>query len=275
MGVLDQLRKQADQKKSSEKQEIDQSKKRDHTYKTEILPKMQEIFQYIQELVEHLNYLEVPIQIEHYSHRFPKLGMLSQKDYKLNTDGYAGFADIDKLMQINMTFYCVRSGSFHYTVKTKTAIEQEVAFFHAKRLKTKILRVPSTGGDEAAKFIVERIIPVRLRFEVDYDQSKIKVMINNHTNFSSYAESWTASQIDAKFLDTLARYILRQDNDFISLGMTNECREQLRKKLARIQKNEEQAFLAMAREQKQHEEQEQQEKLSNKLKAFISDKINR
>jgi len=275
MGILDQLRKQADQKKSSEKQEIAQNKQQAQVYKTEIAPKMQEIFQYTQELVEYLNYLEVPIQIEHYSDRFPKLGVLAQKDYKINTDGYGGFADIDKLMQINIIFYCIGSGSFQYTVQTKAAIEQEIAFFHAKRLKTKTQRVPSTGRDEVAKFIVERIIPVHLRFEVDYKQSKIKVIINNHTNFSNYAESWSASQIDAKFLDTLARYILRKDTDFISLGMTDEYREQLRKKLARIQKNEEQAFLAMAREQKQLEEQDQQKKLFNKLKAFISNKINR
>ncbi|WP_167374292.1 hypothetical protein [Bathymodiolus platifrons methanotrophic gill symbiont] len=48
MGILDQLRKEADQKKSSEQQEIDQNKLCEQNYKAEILPKMQEIFSYMQ-----------------------------------------------------------------------------------------------------------------------------------------------------------------------------------------------------------------------------------
>ncbi len=66
MGILDQLRKEADQKKSSEQQEIDQNKLCEQNYKAEILPKMQEIFSYMQELVKYLNYLEVPVQVEDY-----------------------------------------------------------------------------------------------------------------------------------------------------------------------------------------------------------------
>ena len=53
MGVLEQLRKEADQKKSSEQLQLDQKQQREHAYKTQVLPKMQELFKYLQELVEH------------------------------------------------------------------------------------------------------------------------------------------------------------------------------------------------------------------------------
>ena len=77
MGVLEQLRKEADQKKSSEKLQLDQTLYQEHAYKAQILPKMQELFKYLKELVEHLNYLEVPVQVESYSLRFPNLGTLA------------------------------------------------------------------------------------------------------------------------------------------------------------------------------------------------------
>jgi hypothetical protein len=133
MGVLDQLRKEADQKKLSEQETVDQQALRAKLYKTQVLPKMQQIFKYLQELAEHLNYLEVPVQVENYSDRFPRLGTLMQKDYKINTDGYGGFSDFNKLVQINLTFYCIGKGELEYNVQTKSAIEQENAFLHAKR----------------------------------------------------------------------------------------------------------------------------------------------
>ncbi len=174
MGILDQLRKQAGQKKSSEQQQLDQKQQREQAYKQQILPKMQELFKYLQELVEHLNYLEIPVQVENYSARFPQLGVLAQKHYKISTDGYGGFADIAKLMQINVTFFCEGDGNLQYVVHGKSAIEKEIAYLHIKNLTAKSQKMPGINNEEAAKFLVKRLIPVRLRFEVDYDASLIK-----------------------------------------------------------------------------------------------------
>lgn len=237
MGVLDQLRKEADQKKSSELQQLDQKQQRELTYKKQILPKMQELFKYLQELVEHLNYLDVPVQVENYSLRFPKLGILAQKDYKISTDGYGGFADIDKLMQINVTFFCVGEGAFQYVVHGKASIEKEIAYLHVKHLSAKTQKMPGLNNEEAAKFIVKRLIPIRLRFEVDYDNSLIKVRINNYANFSTYTESWQAADINGGFLDAVARYLLRKESEFIKPEISDEHREILRKKLAEIKRD--------------------------------------
>jgi len=275
MGVLDQLRKEADQKKISEQQTVDQQAHRYKHYKTKILPKMQQVFKYLQELVAHLNYLEVPIQVESYSDRFPRLGTLMQKEYKINTDGYGGFSDFNKLVQINLTFYCIGKGELEYNVQTKSAIEQENAFLHAKRIPSKMHRLGGVGGEESARFVVTKKIPVRVRFEVDYEQSQIKVMVNNHTDFSVYAEVWQVEDIDDAFLDTLARYLLRKDSEFIRLDITDEYRDKLRNKLQSIKHNEEQEFLARANEQQRLVELDEKEKLSYKMKSFIADKIKR
>ncbi|SCN47037.1 hypothetical protein BAZMOX_01117_3 [methanotrophic endosymbiont of Bathymodiolus azoricus (Menez Gwen)] len=274
MGVLDQLRKEADQKKLSEQETVDQQALRAKLYKTQVLPKMQQIFKYLQELAEHLNYLEVPVQVENYSDRFPRLGTLMQKDYKINTDGYGGFSDFNKLVQINLTFYCIGKGELEYNVQTKSAIEQENAFLHAKRVASKMYRLGGAGREESAKFVVTKKIPVRVRFEVDYEQSQIKVMVNNHTDFSTYTEVWQPADIDDAFLDTLARYLLRKDSEFVSLDITDEDRNELRKKLQSIKHKEEQERLRGVTEQK-NSGLEKKEKLGDKMKSFITGKINR
>lgn len=128
MGILDQLRKQADEKKSSEQKVVDQKQIQAQRYKSEILPKMQEIFAYMQELVKYLNYLEVPVQVGNYSSRYPDLGTLMQKDYRISTDGFGGLADIEKIRHIDITFYCEGEGTFEYIVRTKVDIEHEISF---------------------------------------------------------------------------------------------------------------------------------------------------
>lgn len=238
MGVLDQLRKEVDQKRFSEQQEVGQKQQGETIYKQQILPKMQELFKYLQELVEHLNYLEIPVQVEGYSSRFPQLGTLVQKDYKISTDDYGGLADINRLMQINVSFYCVGAGEFQYIVQGKAAIEKEIAYLHSKHLATKNQKIPGINNEAAARFIVKRLVPVRLRFEVDYDSSLIKVIINNHLNFYTYTESWQAADINNDFLDVVARYLLRKDSEFIKPEISEGQREALRKKLAEIKKSE-------------------------------------
>ncbi|OQK16903.1 hypothetical protein AU255_03090 [Methyloprofundus sedimenti] len=242
MSILDQLRKEADEKKNSEQQQVDLEQLQAQRYKTEILPKMQEIFKYMQELVKYLNYLDVPVQVKEYSSRYPQLGSLMQKDYRISTDSFGGLADIDKLKHINITFYCEGEGTFEYVVRSKTDIEKEIAFLHSKRLSNKTHRVPGHKNEDILKFLVLRKIPVRLRFEVDYEKSLIKVIINNYSQFSIYTESWQAEAIDHDFLDAVTRYLLRKDSEFIKPDITDEERNSLRKKLAKIKKTEQGIF---------------------------------
>ncbi|RLA26154.1 MAG: hypothetical protein DRQ62_00490 [Gammaproteobacteria bacterium] len=242
MGILDQLRKEADLKKSTELQEIDLKQLQAERYKSYILPKMQEIFTYMQELVKYLNYLEVPVQVEDYSARYPQLGALMQKDYKISTDGFGGLADVDKLRHINITFYCEGEGSFEYAVRSKIDIEHEIAFLHAKRLSAKTRRIPGHKKEDALKFQVARKIPVRLRFEVDYENSLIKVIIHNYAQFSIYSESWQSDAIDHDFLDVVTRYLLRKDSEFIKPDISDKQRQALRKKLAAIKRKEGRAY---------------------------------
>lgn len=131
----------------------------------------------------------------------------------------------------------------------------------------------SVHGDEFAQFSIVRKIPVRVRFVVDYEQSLIKLLINNYENFSAFSESYVAEAINTEFLDQLARYLLRQENTFIKVEMSDEYRDGLRKKLQTI-KQAEQRELALKEAEEAHlRELEEQSKLAYKMKSFITDKI--
>lgn len=231
MGVLEQLRGQVHGKQDDElgQQHIEQELAA--RYKDAILPKMQSIFVFMKEMVEHLTYLEQSIFIDDYSSKYPQLGRLIQTDYKINTDGIIGYVDPGKLMQINVSFFCLNEGAFSYNLQGKSLIEQEVAFLSAHKVPFEWKYFQGVGAAQNASFIVTRKIPVRFKFEVDYVASNIKILINNHENFGVYKKSFAPEQIDDDLLDEVARFMLRQDSDFIRLEISSEHRNRIRRKL--------------------------------------------
>lgn len=255
MGILDQLRSERSSKEESEFAAASVKAQLENEYQTKILPKMQKIYLFMKEIVEHLSYLEKAIEVADYCQRFPEMGALSQTDYKINTDGYGGLADFNRIMQVNVLFNCVGRGSFSYEVEGKTKIEQEIAFLNSKNVPLKWNQYINSRGVEAATFNVSRKIPVRFRFEVDYNNSKIKLLIHNHENFNVYKETFDPEKVDEALLDEVIRFMLRQDSDFIRLDITNQDKQRIQKKA-----EEEQQQLAKWLEEIKIEEAKAKEK---------------
>ncbi len=259
MGVLDQLRNEASNKQESEFAAATTRQQLENDYQTQILPRMQKTYLFLKEIVEHLSYLEKAVEIKDYCQRYPQMGCLSQTDYKINTDGYGGLADFNRIMQINVTFSCVGRGEFSYEVEGKTRIEQEIAFLNSKNVPLKWNQFISGRGVETATFNITRKVPVRFRFEVDYNNSKIKLLIHNHENFNVYKKTFEPDEINEPLLDEVIRFMLRQDSDFIRLDITSQDKLRIQKKA-----EEEQRQLAKWLEEIKIEEAHKKEKQEGK-----------
>lgn len=228
MGVLDQFKNESSGK--SEQESVTEQQKLEYEYQTHLLPKMQKTYLFFKEIVDHLNYLEKPIEIEEYSHDYPQMGVLKQVNYKINTDGYSGLADFNRIMQINITFTCQGDGDFSYSLEGKAHVEEAVSFLHARNIPFVWNQYVAAKGVDAATFTITRKIPVRFRFEVDYPQSKIRLLINNHENFNVYSKTFEASAINELLLDEVIRFMLRQDGDFIRLDIISQDKLRIQKK---------------------------------------------
>ncbi len=229
MGVLEQVKSAATNQQPYPSTAVSEQQL-ESVYQTQLLPKMQKTFLFFKEIVEHLNYLEKPIEVEQYSHDYPQMDVLKQINYKINTDGYSGLADFNRIMQINVTFMCQGQGDFTYTLEGKTRVEQEVSFLNSRNIPFVWNQYVVAKGVEAATFTITRKIPVRFKFEVDYPQSKIKLLITNHENFNVYSKSFEASAINELLLDEVIRFMLRQDGDFVRLEITSQDKLRTQKK---------------------------------------------
>jgi hypothetical protein len=215
MSILDELRHQAEKKKAEELQRASNSQHLESIYQSVLLPKMQYFYDYLNEMVIHLNILEEPILIKNYCTRYPQFGELSQKNYKINTDGFSSLADYNRLMQINVTFYCEADGDFTYFLESKRLIEAEVAFLHARRLAFTWKNQGIALAKERASFTLQRKIPVSFKIEIDYQLSQLKVTINNHENLEFFSKNYSQEQINDDLLDALISYLMRRDNRLI------------------------------------------------------------
>lgn len=270
MGILDELRKEANEKKQLQESRKIARQQQDAAYLTRVLPAMQNIFNYLQETLEYLRVVDEVVEIPNYSDRYPQLGRLYQCDYKINTDGFSGLADFNRMMQINLTFFCSNEGRFSYQIENKASIEQEVAFLHSKSVPFEWKYVKGKEQKQTAAITITRKIPVRFRFEVDYEQSVITILINNHEDFAVYKKSFQPEQIDEAFLDKLVRYLLRRDSEFIRLEISASKKRKIRRTLEQIQREEALIKEQIKRETQAEHQAAEKKRISGRLKALLT-----
>jgi hypothetical protein len=273
MGILDDLREQANDKQLEREENILQQEKLEHNYQMNILPKMQQLYAYFKELLEYLAVIESPICIEHYSERYKLMGKLYQQDYRLTTDQHGGIAHIDKLKEVNLKFYCLgdvnQEAQFRHTVSNKTEMDQEKDFLSKHKIPFDYDRYLGNNTQGSFSLIITRKIPVLFRFKVDYEQSRISLTMINHENFEIRTQFINPEQINETYLDKLARYILRKDTEFLKIELDEAYKVRLRQQLEaqRIAKEKE---LQEAMEREAMEKRKLEEnKISSKMKTMF------
>lgn len=259
MSIIDELRNKANEKKEAQQQQESLEQLLASNYKHLLLPKMQQIFTYLNEVVKHLNFVAEPILVKDYSHRYPQLGDLQQQNYRINTDGYGGLADFNRLMQINLTFFLKAEGSFSYDIEGKRIIEQEISFLHSRDMPFEWRNKVGKTGIRTATFIVQRRIPVRFRIEVLYDKSELLITIDNHDDFSKYVKHFEPESVTENLLEHMVSYLLRRDHDFIRLDISEQHKEHIRNNLEMAER-ERAALLAQIRYEEEMELQNQKKR---------------
>ena len=103
--ALDELRQETNLKKVHDDIQKTREQVWQQNYTDLVLPKMQFIYYYLKEVVDHLKFIDHKVSINDYSQRFPKFETLKQRNYKISTDGRGGIGNIDKLREIDISFY--------------------------------------------------------------------------------------------------------------------------------------------------------------------------
>lgn len=273
MGILDDLRETASKKQVDLEDEEALRMSQENNYQVLILPKMQQLFLYFKELIDYLKVIEKPVEITDYSRRYPQLVDLYQKNFRLSSDKHGGLGHFDKLTEVYLryTYLGEEENTFIKVIAHKVDADREKEFLANHRISFSVDQ-KRTAKSPFVFHIIKKI-PVVFKFSVDYEKSLIVLQIQNHENFEKREQTIVPSKINNKYLDKLARYILKKDLDFLRMDMDHAAREKIRQKTHSEKQRLADELIVLRAKEKKELAKETKNTFRHKLQSLLQKKI--
>ena len=219
MGYLDELKKQADEQRAGEQAAQTLQEKREAFYRGEILPRMEATYTYLSQLAEHLNYVKPDTSPCYKLRGFGDLGKLRQSEYEIQVDSR------DNMKVLVLQCYCEGEDKVEFTVNGQKAINRYVEYLGSTGLK---FDYKVTKDDKFvaldARFTVTPRFPLTLKMQADVENSRINLELKNFEDFVVRSFQLRAEQVNDEFRDHMARYIVREDDNFMRLDVPEDTR---------------------------------------------------
>ena len=260
MGVLDDLRTKAQDRREQEEADAALAAQREQFYREEIQPRMTKAYQFFMELVEHLNYVKMETLVN-----YPLLpdGLpvaLRQGEYTVVIDSSKAVKRVD------VNFQCALEKPLEFEIFGRDAVLR-----HADRLDRYYIKYERRDYKDAnveligAKFKIEGPLPLKLVINADVMNSVILVGVRNFSGPGVSRYTVQASEFDEAFMDRLGQFMLRKIDKLFTLEMDDSAKEAIRR---RLQVEAEQRAQEL-REAEERLKAEEAERLANSRKEQI------
>ena len=227
MGLLDDLRKQTENQKAKEQQDAERLEQLQAHYRQELQPKMIEIYKYLNELAEHLNYIKSDIQVPYQFNAEGLKVSLKQHNYTLQVDS------THDTRYVNFRFECSNPKNLEFVAGDKQSIDKNIEYLQRFNLQYQCKRNKDENHNITnAQFTVKCAVPVLFVFQGNVENSSIDMICSNFETLGSSKHSFKARHFDEKFFDDLGLYILRENPEFLKLNISNDALEQIRAQIA-------------------------------------------
>jgi hypothetical protein len=220
MGILDDLKQKADKARLEKEREEARLAELERIYRTGVRPAMLKIHGFLHEMV---GLLADPVMA---SFEFPgigRVGNLEQKGYNIQIDSQRD----PKL--VTLRFECVAKDEKRYAVSPKSAGEEACQFLTEQKVMFSDWAVRDANRQVSGLVIQCKLrVPVELAFEADIEKGGIRVVSHNYDGVAEKNFLAKHETIDAGWLDKLGYYILRQDDGFGTLSLSEDERVRIR-----------------------------------------------
>ena len=270
MGILDELREQAESIKISSETEKERQERLQQYYMDEINPKLLGMYRFLHELVTHLNFVKPDVRA---TYNLPVVGEhadFKQGDYRLVADSDTQMKDI------KFHFCCERPGEFNFFLENKSEVERAEEFLSKHHIqyyckKERDQRYNVVSGD----FRVKSVVPVLFRITADIVESNILMVITNFEGFGVRKLILKPHQIDEAFLDRLGSYIVRREADFMQTKLSEEDMQKLRERMIKEKAEQEEIWkqIQVAEEEELLEQEKSKKGLLNGLLSSIGKNV--
>ncbi|MFO7602405.1 MAG: hypothetical protein R6X06_01170 [Gammaproteobacteria bacterium] len=227
MGLLDELRQQADSIRDSEENQKARAAQLEAWSRAQVRPKLTQIYTYLNELISHLEVVQPDTPVAYPLKGYGTLENLVQANYKLTTDSR------EDMRRVTLAFSCEAKGTVSFNVEGKPQVER----LRELLMVCKLAFTSREYRDDrhnlvSAQFNVEAKVPVLFNFELAENKTTINLTIRNFEGLGTHVYRLQPEMIDEQLLDQMGLYILRADNHFLRLDMSEEERDRLRQRLS-------------------------------------------
>ena len=226
MGILDDLKNQSDIQKAGEASEAQRQADLLKFYQENLHPKMLQIYTFLNEFVEHLNYIKEETEVSYPIQPDGSKQAFIQRDYKVTIDSSK------EVKEINLRFYCELAEPLIIELENAERIQRFVDVLHSYRINFD----QTDNKDSAYELISSKIkingpIPINVILQGDIETSSIHLILNNFEKGGFSKHTYKDRHITEEFIDGLGKFILRQNPTFLKLDIADEHKEQIREKI--------------------------------------------
>ena len=249
MGILDNLRQKAEDLKSKEQQEQERLAQLQAHFRDQLQPKMIEIYKYLNEFAEHLNYIKPDIQIEYHLNAEGLKAVLKQENYKIQEDS------VNETRLVNFRFDCSNPKDLAFVAGDKLSIDKNIEYLQRYNLQYQCKRNKDEKFDvTSAQFTVKCAVPIVFMFKGNVENASIDLICSNFDGLGTLRHAFKAHHFDEAFFDNLGRFILRENPEFLKLNISEDAIEQIRSQIAaeHRQRQEELKQADMIRREEEH-----------------------
>lgn len=207
VGVLDDLKKEAQAAAAEQARETTARAKALAEAREQIAPRMRKAFKYFEELKQHLELVNREIRATYGVRGIGRVDGLLQGKYSVTA------SDPQSLEKFSFRCVCAKSGVFQVNQADPASAAAYKAYLRDNRLQAKV----RDAGKGAATFMVQPVVPVVVEFSSDYERVGIGLRVRNLNEIGVERHSLDVEQLDEKLLDEVAKAILRTDNRFDEL----------------------------------------------------------
>jgi len=218
MGLLDDLKKEAEDLKRKQLEETQNKIQSLNQNFVLVQGKLTQIYRFLHELVSQLNVVQLPVTRSYYIGSFGQVDGLRQTDYAVATKNFT-LDNRDFIKEIHLRFKCVTEQELKVTKESEAAVEQFRDYLWRNNLKFDCHEVRNPRGYvERGDFTLSSSILVSFVVSADFDQAKIKIASRNFELLGISEFVYDGEEIDEALLDEFGKALLGKPNVFRTLG---------------------------------------------------------
>jgi hypothetical protein len=204
MGIIDELKKQALQHKKQHGSDDDDIIK---FTQANLVAQLQKIHQFLRDLVEQIHVASPDIRVDLPIKDFGTCSNLKQEHFRLMAESQVK----SEIISLSCNLVCEQPCVLPIpNISKLEAIPEQLA---AMEVRSQINTVP----DKTVTLEISGSIPARFVFEIDPEDSLIRVKIRNYSELGSKHFFLKQDQISDDFLEALGEYILRKNTRLLSI----------------------------------------------------------